>query len=218
MPSLRNAQHERFARLRSQGLTLEDCYRKVYGDVKTPAVSASVLAKRQEVKERITELQSIVDSQYAMLVGEKRDVLRRMILGEVPTKIIRKSNGKVEAVFDRHAALVTDAKLAGEFAPEKLQVESGPILKLEWRTAMRNTGMSAELTQEYNRLKMAEGKDVTGTPEEPEVVEFDSNEALDRLEADYAARTIEPRRYPPLEELQQSDVLVSPDFDAIPTE
>jgi hypothetical protein len=62
-----------------------------------------------------------------MVIDEKRDVLRQMIEGSVPTKVIRQPDGRVQAIYDRLAALQTDAKLAGEYAADKVEVSTGDI-------------------------------------------------------------------------------------------
>jgi hypothetical protein len=50
-----------------------------------------------------------------MAIDEKRDLLRQMIEGTVPTKVSRRKDGSVEVVYDRLGALIADAKIAGEF-------------------------------------------------------------------------------------------------------
>jgi len=108
------------------------------------------------VKTRLAEIKEVIDSQFAMQIGEKRDLLRRMALGELPTKITKKSNGQVEATFDRLAALQADAKLGGEYAPEQHIVTTGPTLKLEFNMVGRNTNLTPELEEEWKRLNAPE--------------------------------------------------------------
>jgi len=154
MPILKNPEHERFIRLISQGLSQAEALLKCRPNIKKE--SAGVLAcqiyNRPEVKARLAEIKELVDSQFAMLIGEKRDMLRRMALGEVPTKIQRKSNGQVEATFDRLAALQADAKLGGEYAPEQHILTTGPTLRLEFHGVGRNTNMTPALEEEWKRL------------------------------------------------------------------
>ena len=50
-----------------------------------------------------------------MGIDEKRDLLRQMIEGTIPTKVNKRRDGGVEAVFDILGALVADAKMAGAF-------------------------------------------------------------------------------------------------------
>jgi len=77
------------------------------------------MMSRTWIKERISEIQTEVHCRSLMAIDAKRDLLRQMIEGTVPTKVTRKPNGQIEAVYDRLLALQTDAKLAGEFAPEQ---------------------------------------------------------------------------------------------------
>jgi hypothetical protein len=72
-----------------------------------------------------------------MQIDVKRDLLRQMIEGTVPTKVVRNPNGTVTATFDRLAALTIDAKIAGEFAPEKLEV-SGDQIAMTFEVYGRN--------------------------------------------------------------------------------
>jgi len=154
MPILKNPEHERFVRLLSQGLSQADALMKCRPNIKreSAGVLASQIANRLEVKSRFAEIKELIDSQFAMALGEKRDLLRRMALGEVPTKITKKSNGQVEATFDKLAALQADAKLGGEYAPEQHIVTTGPTLKLEFHGVGRNTNMTPALEEEWKRL------------------------------------------------------------------
>jgi len=154
MPILKNAEHERFARLLSQGLNQTEAFLKIRPNVQrnSAPVTACHWAARPDVKTRLAEIREVVDSQFAMLIGEKRDMLRRMALGEVPTKINRKANGQVEATFDRLAALQADAKLGGEYAPEQHVITTGPTLKLEFNMVGRNTNMTPALEEEWKML------------------------------------------------------------------
>ena len=56
-----------------------------------------------------------------MAIDEKRDRLRQMIEGVIPTKVTKRRDGTVETVFDMLGALVADAKMAGEFDGTKSQ-------------------------------------------------------------------------------------------------
>jgi len=66
-----------------------------------------------------------------MGIDEKRDVLRQMIEGTIPTKLNKRKDGTVEAVFDMLGALVVDAKMAGEFDGTATTKESEVKLKFE---------------------------------------------------------------------------------------
>jgi hypothetical protein len=167
MKALTNPRHERFARLMIQGLGQAEAYRKCYPD-QTPdsiRVHASELYRKPEVKARIAEMRELIDSQFAMEAGRRRDLARRMAEGEIPTKVIRKADGKVEAVFDRIAAMQLDAKLAGDFAPDQVQISQGPTLKLEWKMVGRNTNLSPTMEAEWR--EMTEKPEVRALPEPP---------------------------------------------------
>ena len=165
MKALENKKHERFARLLTQGLSQVEAFRQCYPDQKPESVNtnAAKLAGQLHVRERIAEITEFVDSQFAMVLGEKRDLLRRMIDGTVPTKVIRKADGKIDAIFDRLAALQMDSKIAGEFAPEQMQVNTGHTLKLEFNMVGRNTAMTPALEAEWERIN-PETKRLTEPP------------------------------------------------------
>jgi len=168
MPALSNPKHERFARLLIQGLTQLDAYRKVYPD-QTPASAVgngSRLANSLDVKSRMAEMQEVIDSYFPMTQGERRDKLRRMADGREPTKVVRKADGKVEAVYDKLAAMTLDARLAGDFAPEQMQIATGPTLKLDFNMVGRNTRPTPALEEEWRRLNEPEVRDVTEEPHE----------------------------------------------------
>jgi hypothetical protein len=179
MKSLSNPKHERFARLLTQGLTQVEAYRKVYPEQSPTSASgnASSLANNLDVKARIAEIKEFIDSQYAMSLGEKRDTLRRMALGEIPTKVIRKANGSVDAVFDRLAAIQLDARINGEFAPEQLQVSNTPTLKLEFNMVGRNTRLSPAMEAEWRALN--DEPEVKALPEPPSGQQTDYSEYND---------------------------------------
>jgi len=168
MPALNNPKHERFARLVIQGMTQVEAFRKCYPNagVNTVNNESSVLARRLDVKARIAEMQEIIDSYFPITQGERRDMLRRMSQGREPTKVIRKADGKIEAVYDKIAAMTLDARLAGEFAPEQMQIATGPTLKLDFNMVGRNTRPTPALEEEWRRLNETEVRDVTDDPEE----------------------------------------------------
>jgi hypothetical protein len=174
-------------------------------EAKNPDVFASQTLKCHGVKERISEIREIVDSQYAMLIGEKRDVLRRMALGELPTKVIRKANGKIEAVYDRLGAIITDAKLAGEFAAEKVAVDIGPTVKLDFKPAYRNTAITPALEAEFRAIE--------DRPTEPEPVEVSENPegvVTEGLEEQYGNAEI-AEDSPQLSDIAANNIFVDPD-------
>jgi hypothetical protein len=202
MPTLKKTMHERFARLVAQGMGQTAAYAQVNPTAKYPDRHAVNLMKMFDVQGRIAEIREIVDSQYAMLIGEKRDVLRRMALGEVPTKVIKKANGQIEAVFDRLGAIITDAKLAGEFAAEKVTMEIGPTLKLDFKPAARNTAMTPALEAEILAIE--------GAGDEPEpVVVQDAPVNLKSLE-DYTNVEIDEKQDIQLADIAKNNIFVDP--------
>jgi hypothetical protein len=70
-----------------------------------------------------------------MDLSRKREVLRQMAEGMIPTKTFNKDTGET---YDALAALLADAKIAGEFAPEKLQINSANDLKLLFNVPHRD--------------------------------------------------------------------------------
>ncbi len=121
MPRLKNRLHERFAWLVAEGLDRKAAYAKLCPYVSDPATLGYRLYHRPEVKSRIGEIQSEVHCRSLMAIDEKRDQLRQMIEGTLPTKLTRRRDGTVEAVYDMLGALIADAKLAGEFDGPKSQ-------------------------------------------------------------------------------------------------
>ena len=115
MPRLKNRLHERFAWLIAEGMDRKAAYAKICPLVTDPATLGCKLYRRPEVKSRISEIQAQVQSRALMAIDEKRDLLRQMIEGTVPTKVSRRRDGSMEVVYDRLGALIADAKMAGEF-------------------------------------------------------------------------------------------------------
>lgn len=100
-------------------------------------MSAARSASAQpDVKDRIAEIQCEVHCRALMGIDEKRDLLRQMIEGTVPTKGNKRKDGTVEAVFDMLGALVTDAKVAGGFDGTAATKE--PKVKLIFEVYQRN--------------------------------------------------------------------------------
>jgi hypothetical protein len=69
----------------------------------------------------ISQITAFKEFALSPSVDQKRDPLREMIEGTVPTKVNKSKDGSVEAVFDMLGALIADAKMAGEFDCPKLQ-------------------------------------------------------------------------------------------------
>jgi hypothetical protein len=109
MPRLKNRLHERFAWLIAEGMDRKAAYTKLCPHVADPATMGYKLYHRLDVKGRIAEIQCEVHTRALMGIDEKRDLLRQMIEGTIPTKVNRRKDGTAEAVFDMLGALVADA-------------------------------------------------------------------------------------------------------------
>lgn len=131
MPRLKNRLHERFAWLIAEGMDRKAAYVKLCPHVADPGTMGYKLYHRLDVKSRIAEIQNEVHSRALMAIDEKRDRLRQMIEGTIPTKLTRRWDGTVEAVFDMLGALMADAKMAGEFDGARASDESEVKLSFE---------------------------------------------------------------------------------------
>jgi hypothetical protein len=209
MPSLKNKKHERFARLVAQGMNQTTACAQVLPDRKFPERAAHDMIRAYGVRERISEIRELVDSQFAMMIGEKRDVLRRMALGEIPTKVIKKANGKLEAVFDRLGAIITDAKLAGEFAAEKVQMDIGPSIRLDFNPASRNTALTPALNAEFQMIEAGDQVE----PEPIEIQEMPEGANLEGIEAEYDNIEIEENSDHDLATIANNNIFVDPSED-----
>jgi hypothetical protein len=136
MPRLKNRLHERFAWLIAEGMARKAAYAKLCPHVADPATLGYKLYHRLDVKSRIGEIQCEVHSRALMGIDEKRDLLRQMIEGTIPTRVNKRKDGTVEAVFDMLGALVADARMAGEFDGTAAVKE--PEVKLEFEVYHRN--------------------------------------------------------------------------------
>jgi hypothetical protein len=131
MHRLKNRLHERFAWLIAEGMDRKAAYAKLCPHVADPATLGYKLYHRPDVKDRVAEIQCEVHSRALMGIDEKRELLRQMIEGTIPTKLNKRKDGTVEAVFDMLGALVVDAKMAGEFDGTATTKESEVKLKFE---------------------------------------------------------------------------------------
>ena len=132
----------------AEGKTQRESYAIINPDGTQPHVMGNRFYHSPGVKERLAEIKEEIQTRSVLKICRKRELLRQMAEGVTPTKVIRRANGQVEAIFDRHLALVTDAKVAGEFAPEKMEV-AGPTLKLTFDILGRNTALTPELEAKY---------------------------------------------------------------------
>ncbi len=136
MPRLKNRLHERFAWLNAEGMDRKAAYTKLCPHVADPGTMGYKLYHRLDVKGCIAEIQCEVHSRALMGIDEKRDLLRQMIEGTIPTKVNKRRDGGVEAVFDMLGALVADAKIAGEFdgpKPPERETEIGMTFEVYHR-------------------------------------------------------------------------------------
>jgi hypothetical protein len=151
MPPLKNEVHEKFAWLIAEGgLSQAQAYLKIVPtSVKSAHVTGHNIYHRPEVKARVAEIAQEVATRSVMTISRKREILRQMVEGNLPTKVTRSPGGRYMATFDRLSALMVDARMAGEFAPEKHEVVNASDLKLEFSTKGRNTAIvevQAEVT------------------------------------------------------------------------
>jgi hypothetical protein len=138
MPVLENLIHERFCQLIAEtGDTPAVAYGKVNPTAKAPKVYASNLIKRADVMERIAEIRTEVATRSVAVIGRKRELLRLMIEGAVPTKVINRANG-VEETYDKLAAIALDAKLAGELT-DQVKLSGNSELKLNFTVRDRDS-------------------------------------------------------------------------------
>jgi hypothetical protein len=100
MPRLKKRLHERFAWLIAEGTDRKAAYAKLCTHVSDPGTLGYKLYRRLEVKSRIAQIQSEVNSRALMGIEEKRDLLRQIIEGTIPTKVNKRKDGTVEVVFD----------------------------------------------------------------------------------------------------------------------
>jgi hypothetical protein len=138
MPVLENLTHERFCSLIAEtGDTAAVAYGKVNPTAKAPKVYASNLMKRTDIISRIAEIRTEVATRSVAVIGRKRELLRLMIEGAVPTKVVNRANG-VEETYDKLAAIALDAKLAGELS-DNIHLTANSELKLNFTVRDRDS-------------------------------------------------------------------------------
>ncbi len=138
MPVLENLTHERFCSLIAEtGDTAAVAYGKVNPTAKAPKVYASNLMKRTDIMSRIAEIRTEVATRSVAVIGRKRELLRLMIEGAVPTKVVNRANG-VEETYDKLAAMALDAKLAGELS-DNINLTANSELKLNFTVRDRDS-------------------------------------------------------------------------------
>lgn len=103
MAQLDNPRHEAFAQAVASGMTGADAYRKVYGKVKAPRAGACDLNRDfPDVPLRVKELQAESKTETVMDMRERRELAATI------------ARDKEQKAADRIAAIMADAKLAGE--------------------------------------------------------------------------------------------------------
>lgn len=135
MPALANPRWEKFCHLVVAGKTYTEAYHTLYPNTSAPAQSGYNLYHKPEIQARCQEFREEVALRAVLDLSQKREVLRQMALGMTPTKTYNKDTGET---FDALAALLADAKIAGEFAPEKLQINTASDLKLLFNVPHRD--------------------------------------------------------------------------------
>lgn len=135
MPCLENHTHEHVAQLVAGGKDPCEAYKLIKPFAKHPRQLAYSIAKREDFRMRVEELRSEVAMRSVLDISKKREMLRQMAEGIIPTKIIDKESGKH---YDCLAALLADAKIAGDFAAEELHIRSSRDLKLIFEVPHRD--------------------------------------------------------------------------------
>jgi hypothetical protein len=110
MNPLPNPLHERFSTLMAAGNNATEAYRTLRPFARNPHALGWKLMRRPEIRSRIDEIRSGVSEKVVLSLAQKREILRRMAEGEIPTKITKPDG----TVIDMLAAVVADAKIAGE--------------------------------------------------------------------------------------------------------
>jgi hypothetical protein len=175
MPALSNPRHEKFCHLIAAGKTYTEAYKTLYPNSNTAPQSGYGLYHRPDIAERVQEFRDEVAMRSIMDLSRKREVLRQMAEGIIPTKKYNKETGDT---YDALAALLADAKIAGEFAPEKLQINSANDLKLLFNVPHRDV-IDAEI------VELPKGALGAGDPTQPEPSgEVSKNDQIDPLTSD----------------------------------
>ena len=90
--------------------------------------------QRPEIRSRIDEIRNEISEKAILSLVEKRDILRQMAEGLIPTKRFDKTTGKTH---DYLAAVIADAKIAGEVGRKEAIAGSLPF-KLEFNIPHRD--------------------------------------------------------------------------------
>jgi hypothetical protein len=161
MPMLDNSMHERVAQLVASGKTGFEAWRLLRPFDKNPSASAYAVTKRPDVKARVNEIREEVAMRSVLDISRKRELLRQMAEGIIPTSVYNRESGET---YDCLKALLADAKLAGEFAPEKLDL-SGGQLKVLFEIPRREVA-DHPVIDATPAAQLVEGDDTSGEPVE----------------------------------------------------
>ena len=134
MPALSNPRHEKFCHLVAAGKTYTEAYKLLYPNSNTPSQTGYGLYHRPDITARVQEFREEVALRAVMDLSRKREVLRQMAEGMIPTKTFNKDTGET---YDALAALLADAKIAGELT-EKVEVKNASDLKLLFNVPHRD--------------------------------------------------------------------------------
>jgi len=126
---------ERFCFLVAEGDNNTEACRKVWPDEENPERKGNLLAGTTPIRIRIAEIRDEVNSRSVLALTRKRELLRQMAEGIIPTKVTNGAQGVTET-FDRLLAIQTDAKLAGEFE-DKVRLSGDSNLKLQFTVGSR---------------------------------------------------------------------------------
>jgi len=119
MPLLKNPRHEKFAQLVAVGRSAMSAYAEVYKTKgKSAANAASRLMENLSVQDRIREIQGKAAAVAVLTLERKREMLRKIAEGKMPSKVVNGPMGPVET-FDIAKAIELDAKLAGELTERR---------------------------------------------------------------------------------------------------
>jgi hypothetical protein len=168
---LNNAQHESFAQLVAAGHSQADAYAQVYGgDSVAVRQNASRLALREEVRERIAQIQRSTATGKYLTIRKKREFLHDVVMtpiSEVDRHSIlcqawsessgEKSYNETMKMPDKLRAIELDAKLAGELAVQDNDPNGGafPITAREINfIAMIVNGTPAKTMPNFSALEV----------------------------------------------------------------
>ena len=144
MKPLHNSRHEKFAQGVAAGEPASRVYARIYGvRGKSAEESASRLSRNVKVAARVAEIRQAVEgdalAQTLLTIRAKREFLAAVVRA-APGDLDESSplvqsfklteHGREIRLCDKLRAIELDAKLAGEFAAEKVEVKGDGLLEL----------------------------------------------------------------------------------------